>query len=58
MDRSSIEYGEVEASTWHEEGGIPVPAWCVLVRYPGHQITYWFQTEIGAQNFVTYRRGG
>ncbi len=49
----------MESVTWHEEGGIPLPAWRVTVDHPGgYQMNYYFISEIGAQLFFTERRAG
>lgn len=50
------EYGEVEESVWHDEGGVRFPAWTVVVTWPGHRCCFWFQTLSGAQLFVEERR--
>jgi hypothetical protein len=52
-------YSPVESVTWHEEGGIPVPAWRVTVDHPGgYRTNYYFQTESGAERFFRERLAG
>jgi hypothetical protein len=55
---SSIKYGPVVASTWHDEGGVKLAAWYVKVDFGGHETTFWFQTEHGATIFAENRRAG
>jgi hypothetical protein len=49
-------YGPAESATWHEEGGIPLPAWRVVVTYPDRVTTFWFISQVGAELFVSERR--
>ncbi len=55
---SSIKYGPVVSSTWHDEGGVKLPAWYVKVDFGSHETTFWFQSEHGANIFVENRPFG
>jgi hypothetical protein len=55
---STIVYGPVVSSTWHDEGGVKFPAWYVKVDFGAHETTFWFQTEHGATIFIENRRAG
>jgi hypothetical protein len=55
---TDVQYSSATPGVWHDEGGVHFDAWFVKVTTSDRSCTYWFQTQYGAELFVTERKAG